>query len=217
VTHWERRFDESTRGRLVGLLRRSSLTVEEMATALGITDNAVRAQLTSLERDGLVRQHGLRRGAGKPSYSYALTPEFEPALSRAYIPFLVRLLRQLAGRMSEAQLTEFLREVGRQWAGELPPATGDERSRLAAASALLNELGGITEVEERDGRLMIRGHSCPLSVLVQENPRTCVAIEALLSELLGRPIRECCERGGERVRCCFVSGQAGRRGGAKGG
>src|SRR3954469_24546948 len=97
LTHWERRFSESTKGKLVGLLRRSSLTVEEMASALGVTDNAIRAQLTSMERDGLVRQYGLRRGAGKPSYSYALTPEFEPALSRAYIPFLVRVLRQLAG------------------------------------------------------------------------------------------------------------------------
>jgi predicted ArsR family transcriptional regulator len=177
-----------------------------MASALGVTDNAVRAQLTSLERDGLVRQHGLRRGAGKPSYSYALTPEFEPALSRAYIPFLVRLLRQLAGRMSEEQLTEFLGEVGRQWAAELHPATGDERSRLAAASALLNELGGVTDVVERGGHLVIQGHSCPLAVLVKDNPRTCLAIEGLLSELLGRPMRECCERDGERPRCCFEAG-----------
>lgn len=185
-----------------------------MARALGVTDNAVRAQLSSMERDGLVRQHGLRRGAGKPSYSYALTPDFEPALSRAYIPFLVRLLRQLAGRMSEEQLTALLRELGRQWAGELPPAGGNDRSRLVAASALLNELGGITEVEERDGQLTIRGQSCPLAVLVQENPRTCVAIEALLSELVGTRIRECCERSGERARCCFeVSGEAGKRGG----
>ncbi len=210
---WERRFNESTRGRLVALLRRSSLTVDEMARALDITDNAVRAQLAALERDGLVRQHGLRRGAGKPSYSYALTPDFEPALSRAYIPFLVRLLRQLAGRMSEEQLTELLRELGRQWAGELHPPGGDERSRLGAASALLNELGGITEVEERDGQLTIRGHSCPLAVLVQENPRTCVAIEALLSELVGRRVRECCDRSGDRARCCFeVSEAAGPRG-----
>jgi predicted ArsR family transcriptional regulator len=209
---WERRFNESTRGRLVTLLRRNSLTVEEMAQALHITDNAVRAQLAAMERDGLVRQEGLRRGAGKPSFSYGLTPDFEPALSRAYIPFLVRLLRQLAGQMSEQELTTLLRELGRQWARELRPAGGDERSRLAAASALLNELGGITEVEESEGRPTIRGHSCPLAVLVQENPRTCLAVEALLSEILGRKVRECCDRGGERARCCFeVGGAAPRR------
>jgi predicted ArsR family transcriptional regulator len=211
---WDRRFNESTRGRLVALLRQDTLTVEEMAKALGITDNAVRAQLTSLERDGLIRQHGLRRGAGKPSYSYALNPEFEPALSRAYLPFLVRLLRELALRLPEKELIEVLRDLGRRWANELGRSSGDAKSRVAAASALLNELGGVTEVEERDGRLSIRGRSCPLAVAVQENPRICVAIEALLSELLGTTVREHCDRNGERARCCFevVGGTAGRRG-----
>src|SRR5207249_3629024 len=104
------------------------------------------------------------------------TPEFEPALSRAYLPFLVRLLRDLGERMSEPELTDLLRNLGRSWAAELPKGAGDDRSRVAAASALLNELGGVTEVEERDGRLAIRGYSCPLAVLVRDNPRVCVAI-----------------------------------------
>jgi predicted ArsR family transcriptional regulator len=180
-----------------------------MAKALGITDNAVRAQLASLERDGLVRQHGLRRGTGKPSFSYALAAEFEPLLSSAYLPLLVRLLRELGDRLPEAELTEVLRAVGRRWAGELRAPVGDPRARAAAAATLLNELGGITEVEEEEGRLTIRGVSCPLNVVVKENPRACLAIEALLTELIGTPVRECCDRSGERARCCFdVSGAA---------
>lgn len=211
---WDRRFQESTRGRLVALLRRDSLTVEEMSTALGITDNAVRAQLTALERDGVVRQKGLRRGAGKPSYSYALEPEFEPALSRAYIPFLVRLLRELGAGMPQEKLTALLRNVGRRWASEIGQPGGDARSRVWAASTLLNELGGVTEVEESDRGLSIRGHSCPLAVAVHENPRICLAIEALLSELLGAEVRERCDRNGERARCCFEIGETRARGDA---
>ena len=64
---WRKRFFETTRGKLVALLRRRELTVDEMATALGVTDNAIRAQLAALERDKLVEQRGVRRGAGKPS------------------------------------------------------------------------------------------------------------------------------------------------------
>lgn len=206
---WEQRFNESTRGRVIALLRRGTLTVDEMARALGITDNAVRAQLAALERDGLVRQQGLRRGTGKPSYSYALAPEFEPLLSNAYIPLLLRLLHALGERMSPAEMAGLLRSVGRRWAAELRAPAGDARARAAAASALLNELGGVTEVAEHKGRPLIRGYSCPLSLAVKENPRMCLAIEALLSELLGRPVRECCERDGEKARCCFdVSGDA---------
>jgi predicted ArsR family transcriptional regulator len=59
-----RRFFETTRGQIVGLLRRGRRTVEELARALGLTDNAVRNHLATLERDGLVRQDGVRRGPG---------------------------------------------------------------------------------------------------------------------------------------------------------
>ena len=40
-----------------------------MAAALGLTDNAVRAHLTALERDGVVNAGGVRRAgtAGKPA------------------------------------------------------------------------------------------------------------------------------------------------------
>ena len=76
ASHQNERFFESTRGQIITLLRRSDLTVEELARALGLTDNGVRAHLTILERDGIVRQRGsVRRssGGGKPAYIYELT------------------------------------------------------------------------------------------------------------------------------------------------
>ena len=42
---WKQRFFSSTRGRIVALLRRTSRTVDELAQALDLTDNAVRAHL----------------------------------------------------------------------------------------------------------------------------------------------------------------------------
>jgi predicted ArsR family transcriptional regulator len=59
------RFFGSTRGRLVRLLRGAARTVEELAAALALTDNAVRAHLATLERDGLVQQAGVRRGGAQ--------------------------------------------------------------------------------------------------------------------------------------------------------
>ena len=194
---------QNTRGRIIGLLRRSPQTVEELATALGVTDNAVRAQLASLERDGMVRQHGLRRGSGKPSFSYALQSEFEPLLSKAYIPMLVRLLRGMGGRLPAQQVTDLLSEVGQDWAGELPRASGDIKSKVAAASNLLNDLGGVTEIEQEGRCLMIKGYSCPLALAVRENRGVCVAVQALLSRYTGENVIEHCDREGERVHCRF--------------
>src|SRR3712207_1307210 len=92
----DQRFFSTTRGQVVQLLRRASRTVEELARALELTDNAVRAHLAALERDGLVRQGGLRRGPGKPSYTYGLTPESERLFPKPYGPVLRRLLDVLA-------------------------------------------------------------------------------------------------------------------------
>src|SRR5918911_2480444 len=61
---FNKRFMETTRGQIVALLRRGTRTVEELAQALGLTDNAVRGHLATLERDGLARPAGVRRGPG---------------------------------------------------------------------------------------------------------------------------------------------------------
>jgi predicted ArsR family transcriptional regulator len=200
---WTRRFFETTKGRLVALLRRSTLTVDEMAQTLGVTDNAIRAQLVSLERDGLVEQRGLRRGGGKPSQAYGLSPDFEPLLSRAYAPLLIQLLRELAARLQPPELDELLRAVGQRWARELPHPGGTPRERAAAASRLLDGLGGLTELQEVDGKLVIRGHGCPLGLAVREDPRVCAALETLLSSLVGGPILERCDRGENGPHCRF--------------
>jgi predicted ArsR family transcriptional regulator len=208
---WRKRFFETTRGRLVALLRRRELTVDEMASALGVTDNAVRAQLTTLERDGLVEQRGVRRGVGKPSFAYGLTAEFEPTLSRAYTPMLGRLLRELHRRMTPAELESLLGDVGRQWAEELAPATGTPRERAAQAVALLEHLGGSAELEPDGPRWTIRGFGCPLGLAVRDEPRVCRAVEALLSRVTGLSVREQCDRGASGTSCRFtVGGPAGQ-------
>ncbi len=201
-TRWDQRFFASTRGRVVALLRRAGRTVEELAQALDLTDNAVRAHLAALERDGLVRQQGVRRGIGKPAYAYDLTPEAERLFPKAYAPALCQLLDVLAERMSPADLEELLRAVGRRLATGQPAPAGGSRARLAAAVGVLNDLGGLAELEERDGAIVIRGYSCPLADVVPGRPVVCKLAETLLTEVAGMPVQECCDRG-ERPRCQF--------------
>src|SRR5215212_1721165 len=95
----DKRFFESTRGRIVTILRGSACTVEELAEKLELTDNAVRAHLLTLERDGLVRQSGVQRGPRKPHFSYELTPEAENLFPKAYDTLLNQLITALKGRL----------------------------------------------------------------------------------------------------------------------
>jgi len=195
TTRWDERFLASTRGRVVTLLRRGRRTVDDLANALGLTDNAVRAHLAALERDGLVRQSGIRRGLGKPAYAYDLTPDAERLFPKAYGPILRGLLDVLAERLTPEELEAALREVGRRVAAA-HPAPGDHQARIQQAVALLGELGGLAEVTRDDDAFVIAGYDCPLAVLVPGHPEACRLAEALLEEVIGCPVVERCERGG---------------------
>ena len=204
-TNWDDRFFESTRGQIVTLLRRSGRTVEELAHSQGLTDNGVRAHLAVLERDGIVRQRGsVRRGSGggKPAYVYELAPKAEDLFTKAYEPTLRRLLDVLAERIGPEDTEALLRAVGRGLAEGKTVSTDGTRARLEAAVAVLNELGGLAQLEERDGALVIQGYSCPLAALTPDHPEVCRLAETLVTEVAGVPVYERCDRG-ERPRCCF--------------
>jgi predicted ArsR family transcriptional regulator len=207
MTHsgFSQRFMESTRGQLVALLRRGARTVDDLAQALGLTDNGIRAHLATLERDGIVRQGGSRRGegAGKPATLFELHPDAEVLLSRAYAPVLGALLEELVVQLAPEQSRALLEGVGRRLgATMLPPPTAGHAARVQAAVGVLNGLGGAAELEEKDGIQVIRGCGCPLSAAVARRPEVCGAVEALLSEVVGTRVRQCC-RHGERPSCCF--------------
>src|SRR5919202_729475 len=136
VSNQEARFFESTRGQVVTLLRHSDRTVEELARALGITENGIRAHLAVLERDGIVRQRGsVRRGGGggKPAYIYELTKEADSLFPKAYEPALRRLLDVLSERLGAEQSEALLRSVGLLLAEEHPVRTNNTRARLESA------------------------------------------------------------------------------------
>jgi predicted ArsR family transcriptional regulator len=207
-----KQFYETSRGRIVELLRRGPLTVERMASQTGVTTNAVRALLTAMERDGLVRRAGKRHGgATRPSHLFELTSEVQQLLSRAYVPLLTNLLQVMAKGQSSAQLNKIMRQTGRALAAEFArPSRAAEQSlsaRVESVSELLNtELGAITEVVREDGGLVIRGAGCPLSALTGKHRAVCLAIESMVKDIVGVPVRECCDRT-DRPRCCFYVGR----------
>ena len=200
--HLLKRVKEGTSGQLLELLRRTPMTVDELAVALGVTRTAIRAQLATLERDDLVEQRGSRRGTSKPSRLYGVTSQAELLFSTAYVPILTRLLQVLARSQAPADFDSTMREVGRELMQGRRLAGGELRERVIGASALLNEFGGLTEVEEENGSYLIRSHGCPLAAATANHPEVCNALESMLSVFVGSPVTKCCD-GYDRVRCCF--------------
>jgi predicted ArsR family transcriptional regulator len=204
-TKFGQNFFESTRGRVLELIRQGVNTVEGLSNRLELTDNAVRAHLSTLERDRLIEQHGLQRGLRKPHFSYRLSPDAEQLFPKAYHALLSRLLTVLKLRLEPEQFQQILSEV----ANTLAAGLADDResdtleSKAENAMEVLAELGGTSRIENEGEKILIRSNGgCPFSEVVTEHPEICRLAETLLSEITGAEVCERCERG-DSPRCTF--------------
>src|SRR5205814_9500334 len=141
---WRQRLLRSTRGQILTLLRTENRTVNELAATLHLTDNAVRAHLVSLERDGLVQQHGTRPGKRKPHAAYGLSTEAEHVFPKAYGPLLAHFVTVLSNRLTAPVLRATMREVGRAIAADYLDQWKCRRrwEGIKAAVGMLHGLGG---------------------------------------------------------------------------
>jgi predicted ArsR family transcriptional regulator len=197
-TKFGQNFFESTRGRIVSLLRRGIDTVEELSQRLGLTDNAVRAHLDTLSRDGLVERRGTRRGLRKPHFSYALTDDAEQLFPKAYPILLNQFLAVLKRRLSAEELEAILKEVAISLADSQPIQWNDEsiESRAQKVLEVLEALGGAPGLDTEEDRLIINSFSsCPFAATVSEHPEVCQLAEILLSEVAGIQVKEHCQKG----------------------
>jgi predicted ArsR family transcriptional regulator len=197
----------TTRSRLLLLMCRGPRTVNELAEGLGLTDNAVRAQLAHLQSEGLVRPVGLRPGLRKPHVDYELTPKARRSFPGAHEPVLSTLLEVLHERLDPAQGRGLMKETARRllaaWVGEL--VEGNPRGRAGELVEKLRELAPGVSLEEVQGRLHLRACGCPLASVTESHPEVCGVLAEVLSELLGSTVGVCCDRE-ESPRCCFELG-----------
>ena len=113
-------------------------------------------------------------------------------------------MSSISKRLSSRELRASMREVGRSLAKE----HGDQltkksrNERLLSALELLKKLGGSVALHETDEKKFIRGKSCPLAAITAHYPDACLIVEALLTEMIGVPVKEHCTNG-QSPSCCF--------------
>jgi predicted ArsR family transcriptional regulator len=71
-----------------------------------------------------------------------------------------------------------------------------------AAAAALRGLGGDVEVQRTADGYRLQGYGCPLSAVTAKHPQVCALARALVEEITGQSVTECCDREG-RPRCGF--------------
>jgi predicted ArsR family transcriptional regulator len=190
------------RNRIVQLLRKRTCTIEDLAKELGVTENAIRAQIALLRREGLVEPAGEIKGTRKPALIYGPTRNVDSYFSKAYPSVLVSLVDVLADQVSPDEFLTVMKKLGQKLAISRPRPARNLRERVEDAAAFYQTLGGLAEIEEEGKKLIIKGYGCPLAEAVAAHAGICVAMESLMSELIGVPVHQHCDRG-ETSSCRF--------------
>ena len=202
-TKMDTRFFESTRGQIVLMLRDSPKTVNEIAERLNLTDNAIRAHLLSLERDRLAEQKGVVKGFRKPHNTYGLTQEARHLFPKPYAFLFNKLVDALQRTLSAAAVLNTLRDVGHGIGIENSSNSPDDLdARLGESLKVLESLGGSAKVVRENGKVTIKSESCPFNEAVSEHPEVCKVAESMIEEIVGKPVRELCDRTAS-PKCCF--------------
>lgn len=200
----DNRFFESTRGRIVMLLRKENRTVNDLASALDLTDNAVRAHLLSLERDGLVIQRGTVKGHRKPHFIYGLSDKARDLFPRPYGTLFNRLISVLKKTLRKPAVVDRLRDVGSSIGAEVSTGLPKKRSaRLEQALSTIESIGGSAVIVQNNGETMIQSDGCPFSEAVREHPEVCSVTGSMLETIIGTEVVETCDRSGS-PKCRFV-------------
>lgn len=134
----------------------------------------------------------------------SITSEAEHLFPSGYAPLLRHFLTVFARRLPLKELRASLREVGRtaakEYLDQVKSKTRGQRTKFALS--VLKALGGDVTVEESEGKRFIFGNGCPLSAATAHHSEACLTVEALLSEIIGVPVKERCHHD-EAPRCRF--------------
>ena len=197
------------RARLLNELCGRPQTAVDLAGRVGTSSNAVRVHLEAMRAGGLVDYEVVRRGVGKPTHVYTLTPFAEYLLSTAYPPVLQGLLDTLRDKLDD-DFTPVLRETGLSLAERVREAKSTSTRRgIDAAAEILAGFGAPTTVKSDGKDRVLSNESCPLAAISRETPEICVLMESLLSSASDTRLKERCERG-DHPRCQFVEARPSR-------
>jgi predicted ArsR family transcriptional regulator len=201
----EHREQGETREQILTLLRRQGqMTAAELSDALGIGAVGVRQHLALLDRDGLVRTAGVRRGVGRPSHLYALTEHAEALFPKRYDRLALDALAFVEAQGGAGAIDQLFAARREKLAQQLAPRlAGKSRpEQVRELAALLTEQGYMCEAQTLpDGSFELIEHNCPVDCVARDYPQACDHELRLYEDVLGAPLvrEELISEGGS---CC---------------
>ncbi len=183
------------------LLRRGTMTIAELADALGVAKTSVRPQVDRLVLEGWLDRARRRQGPGRPADIFSASDRARQHLAEPTTGEFARLLlEEVADSETRAKVRAILDGVGLRTMGLLRPIIGEGpvADRVRRLSEFLEGRGILTDASHSKQMVTLRFHTCPYFGLADEYRQVCAMHRKTLAELLG---------GEASAHCCRLDGQ----------
>lgn len=173
---------------IMDLLRKQqSLTVSDMAEALGVTATAVRQRLTRLMDQGHVERTASKAGRGRPCHHYRLTSKGRRKAGSNFGDLAVALWKEVLAIDDPAVRRALIQRVSRRLAevyeDRIEGKTVEERMEQLAS--VFRERRVSMYVESGESKPRLTALSCPYPDLANGDRNICAMERQLLTKLLG--------------------------------
>jgi predicted ArsR family transcriptional regulator len=192
---------EGTRDSILSILRRrDGISVDQLATELGLASATVRRHLDVLLRDDFISVEQVRGGTGRPRYAFSLTEQGAELFPHHYVRLTHRLLEEIVqldagemeGRDGLALADLLFEKMSERLAAEYTSRVEGEtiEQRVRSAATLLADEGLDFEVEATGDGVRLLGRGCPCLKLSDrgQGDVSCGHDRRLLEQVIGTPV-----------------------------
>ena len=189
------------------LENKAGLSIDEVATALSISRNAVQQHFAVLERDGYIQAGVLNKTAGRPVRSFVLTKAGINSFPKQYAWFSELILADMKNEMGSEVFQRYLHKLGSNLSQSLLPQFEGKQTgeRIEALLKVMDGLGfdARNMTDSGNNEQTIEARNCIYHDLAQKHEEICEFDRTLISSLLDKDIEhvECMAKGG--AVCCF--------------
>jgi predicted ArsR family transcriptional regulator len=171
------------------LVRQESATVAEMATALALTEAAVRQHVESLSGDGLVERvdHSSGPSRGRPPASWRVTPAAHALLPDRHQDLTLELIESVRAALGSAGLDAVLAERESRQLDRYRDVvgTGSVRVRLQRLARERSAEGYLAElIDDGDSTVLVENH-CPIAAAAGACSGLCDSELRIFAAVLG--------------------------------
>ena len=172
---------------LLELKKAQPLSARALATRFGLTAQALRRHLKTLEEDGVVQYRREVKGVGGPVFAYSLTPHGEALFPKDYLGALAEALQIVREEQGDAGVSRIFERRWRVIAEQIRPQLADlpAEERARRLGELLTSHGYMATVVPRPDGVEIREHNCAMRAVAERFPEACRAEAQFIAEMLG--------------------------------